>query len=85
MTQKARRNLGRITGSSLEHRALETTLHGKNAWLRMMAGQFRAWAGDVIREDRLLTASILDCAGHKDAAEMLRSFDFNTNMERRAA
>jgi hypothetical protein len=85
MTQKARRNFRKITGSSLENRALETALHGKNAWLRMMASQFRTWAGEVLKEDRLTCASILFAAGHKDAAEMLRGFDFNTNTERKAA
>ena len=83
MTQKARKTFGRITGSSLEHRALETALHQKNGWVRMMAGQLREWAQDIIREDRLSNASILECAGHKDAAAMLRSFNFNTNEPKR--
>jgi hypothetical protein len=43
MTQKGTgKTFGRITGA-LENRPLETSLHQKNGWLRMMAGQFREW------------------------------------------
>jgi hypothetical protein len=66
-------------GNALKNRPLETALNNKSEWLGMMAGQFREWGQDIIRDDRLTCASILDCAGHKDAAEMLRGFTFNTN------
>jgi hypothetical protein len=86
MTQKESTRRVR-KGSALENRPLETALRTNNGWMHMMAGQFRKWAADVIQDDRLTCASILECAGHKDAAEMLRGFSFNTNetRERRAA
>jgi hypothetical protein len=84
MTQKARKTFGKITGSSLENRALETALDQKNGWLRMMAGQFREWASDIIADDRSTCAELLERMGHQDAAELLRSFSFNTNEEKRA-
>lgn len=66
-------------GSALENRPLETALRSDNQWMKMMAGQFRGFAGDIIRDDRLTCASILELKGHKEAAEELRGFDFNLN------
>ena len=81
----ARKNSERAfqAGSPLENGPLETALRSDNEWLGMMAGQFREWAGDVLRDDRLTCASILEGAGHRDAAEMLRGFTFNTNDAKR--
>jgi hypothetical protein len=84
MTRKAKKTFGTITGCSLENRPLETALHQKNGWLRMMAAQLREWAQDIIRDDRLTTASLLELKGYKDAAEELRGFTFNTNEDKQA-
>jgi hypothetical protein len=58
--------------SATPNRYVSAALHRNGEWLPMMANQFREWARDFIREDRLRCADALDSAGEFAAARMIR-------------